>query len=481
VSIDSADWESTGATATIWRGDRPVYDRGEAVCVIGAGLSGLAAIKNLREHGFAVDCYERETGVGGAWNWRHARSPVYASTHLLSSKPSSQFPDFPMPDHWPDYPHHSQMHGYLERYADHFGLREHIWFGTEVVRVEPAEAGYWDVTTQVGQRERTSRYAAVVVANGHLWSPNLPDYEGLAEFRGEVIHASAYQDAAQLRGKKVLVVGGGNTGCDLAVEAATQAARCWHSTRRGYWYAPKYLSGRPTDQVNDGVLALRLPLRVRQWFVQRLLRRTIGDLTRFGLPRPDHRIYETHPIVNSLLVYYVGHGSITPVPDVARFDRYGVQLADGQTVEPDLVVLATGYVPRFEFLAPEILTGTPDGPGGGAGGPGAAPDGGGAARPRLHLHAFPPRHPTLSVLGLVQSDSGILPIVHWQAVTVARWLRLRETDPGRASAYWRQATGGGPVRYTEATVKDSSRHWFEIDHVRYLRALQRTLDEMGAK
>jgi thioredoxin reductase len=463
VSFDSSAWESTGATATIWRGDRPVYDRGETVCVVGAGLTGLAAIKNLREHGFAVDCFERETGVGGLWNWRHARSPVYASTHLVSSKPSSQFPDFPMPDSWPDFPSHGQMLGYLERYADHFGLRDHIWFGTEVTRIEPADGGYWDVTTEVGQRERTSRYAAVVVANGHHWSPNLPAYEGLPEFRGEVIHASSYKDAAQLRGRKVLVVGGGNTGCDIAVEAATQAARCWHSTRRGYWYAPKYVSGRPADQVNDLVAALRLPLRIRQWLFQRVLRRSVGDLTRFGLRRPDHKVYETHPIVNSQLVYYLGHGSIKPVPDVARFERYGVELTDGQTIDPDLVVLATGYLPRFEFLAPEILGTDQDG------------------RPRLHLHAFPPRYPTLSVLGLVQPDSGILPIAHWQSVAFARWLRLRESDPTRASAFWRQSMTGTDERYTGARVKESTRHWFEIDHVRYLRALQDTLDGLGAK
>ena len=106
-------------------------DRGDSVCVIGAGGSGLAAIKNLREWGFGVDCYERETSVGGAWNWRHDRSPVYASTHLISSKPVTQYPDFPMPDDWPDYPHHSQLLSYFERYADHFGLRPHVWFGKE--------------------------------------------------------------------------------------------------------------------------------------------------------------------------------------------------------------------------------------------------------------------------------------------------------------------------------------------------------------
>ena len=460
MTIESADWESTGATATIWRGDRPVYDRGEAVCVIGAGASGLTAIKNLREHGFAVDCYERETGVAGAWNWRHDRSPVYASTHLISSKPFTQFPDFPMPDEWPDYPHHSLVLSYLERYAEHFGLREHIWFGSEVVRVEPVEDGHWDVTTRVGQRERTSRYAAVVVANGHNWSPKLPAYEGLDDYRGEVIHASAYQDAAQLRGRKVLVVGAGNTGCDLAVEAAQQAAKCWHSTRRGYWYAPKFVRGRPADQINDLVLALRLPIGVRQWIFQHELKRTVGDLTRFGLPKPDHKVYETHPIVNSQLVYYVGHGGIEPCPDVERFERTGVVLKNGQTIEPDLVIMATGYLPRFDFLAPEVL------------------DVDGEGRPRLHLHAFSRRYPTLAVAGLVQPDGGIFGIVHWQTVAIARWLRLRASDPARAQAFWTRTAGAPEPRLNPAKLRDSTRHWFEISHTVYLRAVQRTLDEL---
>jgi cation diffusion facilitator CzcD-associated flavoprotein CzcO len=441
-----------------------VSDRGAAVCVIGAGAAGLAVVKNLLEHGFEVDCYERETGVGGAWNWRHDRSPVYASTHLISSKPGTQYPDFPMPDSWPDFPHHSQVLAYLERYADHFELRPHVWFGTEVVRAAPADGDRWEVTTRGtgGGEERTTRYAAVVVANGHNWAPKLPDYEGMAEYRGTLLHASAYKDPAQLRGRRVLVVGAGNTGCDLAVEAAQQAAACWHSTRRGYWYAPKYALGRPADQVNDTALALRLPLWLRQWLFHRVLRLTVGDLTRFGLPKPDHKVYETHPIANSQLVYHVGHGSITPVPDVARFTRRGVLLADGREIEPDVVVLATGYLPRFEFLAPELLDADEHG------------------RPRLHLHAFPRRHPTLSVVGLLQPDGGLFPLVHWQAVAVARWLRLREAQPARAGQVWAELAGQPDRRWTRARVKDSSRHWFEVGHVDYLRALQRTLDGLVA-
>jgi hypothetical protein len=378
-----------------------------------------------------------------------------------------------MPDDWPDYPHHGQVLSYLERYADHFDLRRHVWFGTEVVTVEPAEGQRWDVTTRTtggyGEK-RTQRYAAVVVANGHNWSPNLPSYEGLDDFRGKVIHASAYKDPAQLRGKRVLVVGGGNSGCDIAVEAAQQAARCWHSTRRGYWYAPKFVMGRPADQVNDAILAWRLPLWLRQWLLHRTLGLTVGDLTRFGLRRPDHKIYETHPIVNSQLVYHVGHGGIAPVGEIGKFHRNSVELVGGEEIEPDLVVFATGYLPRFEFLAPDLL----------GIGPGAE-TADGVARPRLHLHTFSRQYPTLAVAGLLETDSGLLTLVHWQMVTVARWLRLLESDPKRAAQVWKSLARTSPGGWNKARVKDSSRHWFEVSHTDYLRALGRTLADLEVK
>jgi thioredoxin reductase len=439
-----------------------VHDRGAAVCVIGAGASGLTAVKNLRELGFEVDCYERETSVGGAWNWRHDRSPVYASTHLISSRPVTQFPDFPMPDDWPDYPHHSQVLAYLTRYAEHFDLLSDVWFGTEVVRVVPVDGGRWDVTTHGtgGVNERTQRYAAVVVANGHNWSPKQPAYDGIDEFRGRMIHASAYKDPAELRGRKVLVIGGGNTGCDIAVEAAQQAATCWHSTRRGYWYAPKYLLGRPADQVNDGLLAKRVPLRVRQFLYRRGQQLTIGDPTRFGLPVPDHRPFESHPIVNSQHVYYVGHGRIRPVPDVARFHPAAVELTDGRRIEPDLVIAATGYLPRFEFLARDLLDTDADG------------------RPDLHLHAFARQHPTLAVVGLLQPDGALLPLAHWQSVAVARWLRLHATDPQRAAAVQARESKRPVQRWSRTRVVHTSRHWFEVSHTDYLRTLQSLLSEL---
>lgn len=441
-----------------WRRDRPIDDRGDTVCVIGAGASGLLATKNLLQHGFAVDCYERETGVGGAWNWRHDRSPVAAGTHLITSRDASQIPDFPMPDSWPDYPHHRQMLSYLERYADHFDLRRHIWFGTEVVRVEPVEDDRWDVTIRStgGGAERTHRYAAVVVANGHLASPLLPAYEGQDSFTGEATHAAAVKDPTVLRDRRVLVVGGGNTGADLAVEASRRAAACWHSTRRGYWYLPKYLLGRPVHQVDALAWALRLPGPLHRWLGHRLLRLSVGDLTRFGLSRPDHKLFGTLPLVNSELLHAVGHGRVTPVPDVARFHPGAVELADGTVIEPDLVVFATGYLPRFEFLAADLL---------------AIEDG----RPHLLLHAFSRRYPTLAVAGLLEPDAGLLPLVHWQTVAIARWWLRRQRDPVAAAAAWERVREAPEGRLSRGRVVDTSRHWFAVSNPLYLTALERTL------
>ena len=207
---------------------------------------------------------------------------------------------------------------------------------------------------------------------------------------------------------------------------------------------------------------MRLPLRLRQWLFARTLRLTVGDLTRYGLPKPDHRVYETHPIVNSQLLYQIGHGGVRPVREVLRFDQDGVDLVGGERIEPDLVIFATGYLPRFEFLVPDVLEADADG------------------RPKLFMHAFARRYPTLAVTGMVQPDSGLFPIAHWQAVAIARWLRLREADPQRATQFWQRIANSSDRKWTDAKVKQSTRHWFEISHTVYLRALQGLLRELEA-
>lgn len=456
-------------------------DRADRVLVIGAGSSGLAAAKNLRERGIAVDVVEREDDVGGNWYFGAEHSRVYDSTHLISSKPFTQYPDFPMPDDAPDYLHHAQLHRYFRRYAAHFGLTDLIEHGTEVVRCTPVPGGGWDVAlrptvrgSQLGDGDTAGdtaggtagvevrRYRRLVVANGHNWYPKLPSYPGQDGFEGEIIHSAGYKHADQLAGRRVLVVGAGNTGCDIAVEAATRAEVALHSTRRAYWYAPKYAFGRPADQVSDLIFSLRLPLRATQALFQTTARLVVGRYERFGLPTPDHRFLETHPIVNQQLLYHVGHGDLTPVPDIARFEGREVVLTDGQRHEVDLVVFATGYLIRFPFLPADALPGSP-------------------GRPELIRHVFHPDRDDLVVVGLIQPDSGQFCLVHWQTVMVAAFLELADTDPAAARRYLE----AGRARLHDRSrggidLIDSTRHYVEVEHADYIRALEAEIRTLQA-
>lgn len=431
-----------------------VIDRSSSVAVVGAGPHGLSALKALLQVGLPADGFERASDLGGNWNFGGPTSRVYESTHLISSKPFTQFPDFPMPASYPDYPSHYQVKEYFDRYAEHFGLRERITFNTTVTGVRHEQDG-WLVTVERGGREWTLRYAAVVVANGHNWYPKMPQYPGQEEFVGEILHSADYKGADQLRDRRVLVVGAGNTGCDIAVEAAQQAEVAFHSTRRGYYYNPKFVFGTPSDQIADRLLALRVPLALRRAAFGMTLRATMGKFEDFGLQRPDHAFFETHPIVNQQLVYYVGHGEIAPKPDIDHFDADGAVFTDGSRADVDLVVFATGYLAVFPFLAEQADLDAADG------------------RPRLALQMASPTHPTLWLSGLIQPDSGQWTIAHWQGMAIAEFLRLHREDPGRARALHAELGHHRDQRFSGgAHYKDSTRHYYEIAHQDYLAALQ---------
>jgi len=440
-------------------------DRGEAWCVVGAGPHGLSALKALLQNGVEADGFEREADLGGNWNFGAENSRVYESTHLISSKPFTQFPDFPMPDSYPDYPSHRQVKDYFGRYADHFGLRDRIRFSSDVVRAVPVDGGRaWDVTVSDRVTARnmgtTYRYAGLVVGNGHNWNPKIPDYAGRSEFRGEVIHSADYKGPEVLRGKRVLVVGAGNTGCDVAVEAAQNATHAWHSTRRGYYYNPKYMTGRPSDQVADSLLALRLPLGLRRVLFKASLGIAVGDLTKFGLKKPDHKFFETHPIVNQQLVYYVGQGDITPKDDIDRFDADGVVFTDGSRIDVDLVVFCTGYLVRFPFLEQDWLNWRDD-------------------HPQLFLQMFTPSFDNLVVSGLIQPDSGQWTLAHWQGILIARVAEALRVRPDVAHGFLSRSAAEADRRYSAgAHYKDSTRHYFEVAHQDYLRALQDAIHEL---
>jgi hypothetical protein len=318
-------------------------DYSQTLALIGAGPVGLCVAKALHTHGIAYEQLEADSDVGG--NWYHG---VYPTAHIISSRKTTEYPDYPMPVYYPDFPSAQQMLDYLRDYADHFGLREHIRLDTKVLMALPLPDGRWELQLSTGERRV---YKGLVVCNGHHWDKKFPSYPGI--FTGEILHSKDYKSPGQLAGKRVLVIGGGNSACDLASEAARVGAACSLSLRRGYWFLPKTILGKPSAEL----ILPWVPVWLQRVFLGIALRMIVGRYSDYGLPNPEHKIFETHPTINSELLHYIRHGRIHPRPDVARYDGHVVHFVDGTSDEFDLIVCGTGFHVSFPFL-PEGLVQT---------------------------------------------------------------------------------------------------------------------------
>lgn len=349
--------------------------------IVGAGPSGLSAARALQKAGLAFDGYEASTGVGGLWDIDNPRSTMYESAHLISSRTTTEFAEFPMQSD-ADYPGHRTLLAYFRQYAERFGLAERFHFGVRVTDLSPTDDGGWMLRADGPDGETARRYDGVVLANGTLAEPNVPTFRG--EFEGEIMHTSAYKHPSQLAGRRVLIVGAGNSGCDIAVDAVHHAASVDMSVRRGYYFVPRYLFGKPSDTLNQG---RPLPARLKQLVDTRVLRAFTGDPARFGFPRPAYRLYESHPIVNTMVLNHLGQGDLRIKPDIDRFDGRTVRFTDGSSVEYDLVLLATGYTLDYPFVARKELNWT-------------------GWAPKLFLNVFPPSFNGLYVMGMIEA-SGI--------------------------------------------------------------------------
>ncbi len=397
---------------------------------------------------------EREDDVGGNWYYGKPASSVYRSTHLISSKRLTEYTDFPMPADYPEYPSQQQAWEYLRSYARHFGLYERIEFGRIVERVCKI-ADHWEVTLDGGE---VREYAGIVIANGHNWDPKRPEYPG--KFDGLILHSAQYKTPDVLRGKRVLVVGAGNSGCDIAVESAQNAVATFHSVRRGYHYLPKFLRGRPVDQLNERLLRWRLPLWLRRKIASYAIKVSLGRPDDFGLPKPDHELFETHPIINGQLIYHLGHGQIQPKPDIAELRGDRVRFVDGSEEPIDVIVYATGFRITFPFIDKQYLNWR---------------DG----RPNLFLHVFHPTDDTLFVAGLLQPDSGQWGLVDYQAQLIVRFLHAIEKNRKQADHFRRLKANGNPNLGNGIRYIHSMRHLLEVEHFSYRERLKRLIDEVG--
>jgi dimethylaniline monooxygenase (N-oxide forming) len=332
-----------------------------SACVIGAGSSGIAGAKALHERGIPFDCFEKSDRVGGNWVFgnRNGMSSAYRTLHINTSRERMEYSDFPMPKSFPDFPRHDQIAAYFDAYVDHFGFRDRIAFETGVRHARRDDDGVWEVELDTGE---TRRYDALLVANGHHWDPRWPEPPFPGEFAGRQMHAHEYKDPEEFRDRRVVVLGMGNSAMDLAVDASYVARATYLAARRGAYVIPKYIAGKPIDQpARHGAVSALLarpgvPLRVRQRVMERTVEAHVGRPEDYGLPAPDHRVFEAHPTVSGRILDRISHGAIEPGPNLAALEGDRVRFADGSTVEADVVVYCTGYRVSFPFFDPGFIS-----------------------------------------------------------------------------------------------------------------------------
>ena len=426
----------------------------DRVCIVGAGPAGLATGRALKLAGIEFDIVEKHSAVGGIWDPDNPGSPMYESAHFISSKTMSGHYGFPMPDSYPDYPSHRQILEYIRSFSAAFGLDKHVEFNTTVESARH-DNGRWTLQTDKGTR---GSYRWLVCANGVTWIPKVPEFPGAEDFTGTIMHSVGYRSAESLRGKRVLVVGAGNSGVDIACDAASSADSAFISLRRGYHFLPKHILGKPLDVF--GEQSKWMPLRIQQFTTALLLRALQGDLSKLGLQKPDHKILESHPIVNTQLIHYLQHGDIAAKCDIERFEDDKVIFRDGSREEVDLVVLATGYEHRIPYVEKGMID---------------YEDG----HPVAFMRVFHRERPELFINGFIETNGGAYRFFDHMARMIAMGIKAQIEN----GTDWKRLQGilAGPEPNLTRGINyvNSGRHTSYVNAEAWFRAAEKLRRKMG--
>ena len=419
------------------------------VCIIGAGSSGIAACKILKDHAIPFDCYEMSDRVGGNWVYENPNkvSSAYKSLFINTSKPRMQYSDYPLPDLYPVFPHHTQIAEYFHNYVKHFGVKERIRFNTTVTQATPLDSGGWEVILHDGS---SHRYRALLVANGHHWDSRWPEPPFPGHFAGTIIHSHAYKQPDEYVDKYVLVLGFGNSAMDIAAETSRVSAMTYLAVRRGFHVIPKYIMGRPLDQLGaPGIMPYSWQLRLYRVLVQL----QVGKMRNYGLPEPDHKVGEAHPTVSSDILMRITHGRVKVKPNIRQLDGDGVIFTDGTRERVDSIIYCTGYKVTFPFFKSEIIE---------------------AKNNDLPLfkRVFHPRYPDLFFIGLLQPLGAIMPLAEMQSIWVSKYLLGQYALPPTAELQQDIQRERDEMRKRYSTAP---RHTMQVDFEPYFKNVQKEM------
>lgn len=383
------------------------------IAVIGSGASGLTCIKCCLEEDLEPVCFERSDDIGGLWRFQEireeGRASIYKSVVINTSKEMMCFSDYPIPDHFPNFMHNSQVLEYFRMYAKEFDLLKYIQFKTTVcsVKKQPdfSTSGQWVVTTECGGKKQADVFDGVLVCTGHHTDAHLPleSFPGIEKFKGKYFHSRDYKNPAEFTGKRVIVIGIGNSGGDLAVEISHTAKQVFLSTRRGTWVLNRVgKHGYPIDMLISSRLTYYLSKicgsSIKNGYLERQMNQRFNH-EMFGL-KPKHRALSQHPTVNDELPNRIISGLVKVKGNVKEFTETAAIFEDGSREDDiDAVIFATGYTFAFPFLEDSVKVVK--------------------NKVSLYKKVFPPNleKPTLAIIGLIQPLGAIMPISELQG----RW------------------------------------------------------------
>lgn len=419
--------------------------------IIGAGPCGLTAAKNLLMQGLTnIIIFEKSEFLGGNWVFDETakHSSVYETTHIISSKRLSQFDDFPMPADYPDYPSHRQLLLYFQGYAKKFNLTNYIRYSCLVQTVRPYAANKWQIFYQDSEGEQELIFDYLLVANGHHSEPFMPAYPG--EFAGELMHSKEYKKALPFKDKRVLIVGAGNSACDMAVEIARTASKTCISMRKGQHIFPKFIFGKPTDVAFAKIAGL--PLFLKQGIASLIIRIIQGRYSKYKLQKPMTKLLEVHPTINSELLYFIRHGKIEPCKGIHYFDGQTVHFMDGMQEDFDTIIFATGYKTSFPFFDKDVIDFSE---------PTYIP----LYRKMMHAN-----WDSLYFIGLFQPQGCIWSLADYQAKIVANIIAGKLKRPTNLTHKIDKE-----ISYTQKYFAKSTRHALEVDFHQFRRQLLKDL------
>ncbi|XP_063796098.1 flavin-containing monooxygenase 5-like isoform X2 [Pseudophryne corroboree] len=441
------------------------------VAVIGAGCSGITAIKCCLDEGLEPTCFERTDDIGGLWRFKdvpeEGRASIYYSVIINTSKEMMCYTDFPIPDDFPNYMHNSKVLQYFRQYAEHFHLLKYIQLKTAVCSVKKRPdfltTGQWDVVTETEGKQQTHVFDAILVCSGHHTTANLPlhTFPGIDKFKGTYFHSRDYKSAEPFRNKRVIVVGIGNTAVDLVVEISAVAKQVFLSTRRGSWLLNRVSDhGYPLDIVLFtrfySMIQEVFPSLANNYLEYKMNSRVDHD--NFGL-KPQHRFLSQHPTVSDDLPNRIISGKVILKTNVKQFTETDVIFEDG-TVEKDIdvVIFATGYHFSFPFFDDSVIKVENN-------------------EVPLYKRVFPPhleKH-TVACIGYIQPIGAIMPVSEMQTRWATRVFKGLSQLPSMNEM---KMEINKRKEYNQKRYVKSDRHTIQVDYVPYMDELA---EEIGCK